>query len=196
MHLVASIRWWLARARWPVWAALAGLALTAGWITGRHVTALDGARRSWGQARPVWVATVTVEPGQPVRAERRSYPAAVVPPSAVTSLGDTPVAQHRIAAGSMLTGVDLAPAGAAALIPAGWIAVPVADESATFRPGDSVVAFADGHLIATGVVTAVTAQHVTLAVPAPSAAGLAAASADGRDTLGLRATPPGSPATR
>ena len=73
MHLVASIRWWLARARWPVWAALAGLALTAGWITGRHVTALDGARRSWGKARPVWVATATVEPGQPVRAERRLH---------------------------------------------------------------------------------------------------------------------------
>lgn len=194
MHLLASIRWWLVRARWPVWGALAAVALIAGWMTGRHVTALDEARRSWGETRAVWVSVADIEPGESLKAQRRDYPAAVVPARAITSPPAVAVARQRLAAGQILTDVDVSPAGPAALIPDGWIAVPVADESGSFRPGDSLVAFADGRQIAAGVVVASSAQHVTIAVPAPDAAVLAGAVAEGRVSLGLLATPPGSPA--
>ncbi len=188
---LAPIRWWIARAPWTLWASIAALALTTGWLVAREVGAADAARASWGPTRSVWVATRDTDAGQPLTAVARRYPGAVVPPGAVSEVPAAARARQRVDAGEIVTTADLVAAGPAARIPAGQLAVAVPRQSGTLAVGDWVAALADGRVLARGTVVALTETAALVAVADQAAGPLAQAAVDGRVSLALSATPPG-----
>jgi Flp pilus assembly protein CpaB len=104
-------------------------------VTGLTVVSLVGsaeaARRRWGDARPVAVATRDLAIGDPLDAEAaevRRLPAALVPRDALSAPPVGALARQPIAAGEALVAGRLAPmglTGAAALVPPGSRAVAV-----------------------------------------------------------------------
>jgi hypothetical protein len=115
------------------------LALATALVVASLVGSAEAARRRWGETRSVAVATRDRAVGDavgPGAAEVRRLPAALVPPSALSSPPRAGVlVRQPIAAGEPLVPVRLAPhglTGAAALVPAGHraVAVPLAPVAA------------------------------------------------------------------
>ena len=189
--VLPRLRWWVSRRPAMVWATVA---LLAGWcalvVSAEHRAARDE-RDRWGTPATVWVARHTIERGQSIVAEARSYPSQVVPAAAVTQSPAGAVAVDVIAAGQIVTTFDVTDAGLAGLIPAGHVAVdiPVALGDNGWAAGNRVQLFAEGLLLGTGEIVAVDAQHVTVAVPDDAAAAVAHAVHDNLVTLALSATP-------
>jgi Flp pilus assembly protein CpaB len=181
----------LARHPMARWVAVAGLAIVAAMTVSAQLRAVEAQRRSWGETIPVWVARSTIEPGTTldagrVRADR--YPAAMVPPGAITELGGT--AHQVIGAGEIVVESDVAPtAGPAALIPAGWAAVAVPMTELPVAPGD-VVAVAAGGTVVPGLVVDHAAGTALVAVDERDLATVAAAVVAGDAILALSASPP------
>lgn len=190
MHVVARVRLFLVRHPSVWWASIALVAIVVGIGVGGAVRRLDDERRSWGEPRQVWVATADAAPGEPVVAEARAYPAAMVPADAL----DAPpagAARQRIATGEVIVATDVSTTGTPGLIPPGWVAVPVSQRASVAHVGDAVAVFADGRHLADGVVVAVDADQVVVAVPAESAPDVTQAVPGGAVVVGLVGPPPG-----
>lgn len=189
MHAVARLRLLLVRHPWVWWVAVAATAAVIGVSVAGAVRRLDGQRRSWGETRTVWVATAAAAPGEPLVVETRSYPAAMVSAAAVTDEPIGALARQRVAVGEVVVTEDLDVGGTPGLVPAGWVAVPVAQRAAVVRVGDAVAAFADGRRLADGVVVAVDQEQVVVAVDAGVAADVARAVPGGAVVIGLVGPP-------
>ena len=178
MSVLARLRQLLAHSPWIYWVVVAALALVAAVAVSRTAAGVEAARREWGESRPVVVVTVDVAAGAVLDGvvRRADVPAPLVPPSAVEELPDGATARHDLAAGEIVVAGDVsATGGPQALIPSGWLAVPIAEVVPSgVRPGDQVQVASGGVVLADEGVVVAGADGVTLvAVPARSAAQVA-----------------------
>lgn len=171
MWLLARLRLLLARRPWLYWLAV-GLCAGSVWLTIHGSQArVEAERGSWGATITVWVAEENTEAGASIRAAPRGYPAAVVPPSAITE-APTGVARRSIADGEIVVEGDLA---GDADPPIGWVVLAVAaDLAPVLVPGDSVAVMGNGQRLCDGLVTAVatkapSGERIEIAVPADCA---------------------------
>jgi hypothetical protein len=161
VHVTARARIELARRPWIRWLVVVTTAAGA-WTT------VDGARSSldhriaaWSTTTEVVVAVADVPSGAPLAAATvvRAYPVALVPATARRSIGPDDLASRTVAAGAIVTDVDVAGAGRV-------VTVREAGPSGVGR-GDVVVVAADGVAIAEQArVVGVDDDLVTLAVDA------------------------------
>jgi hypothetical protein len=179
----------VARRPWLHWLLVAVLsAATAMQVAGR-IGEVDAARDAWGTTRPVLVAARAAAPGEPVVAEVAAVPVALAPPGAIDpSAGRELVARQRIGEGEIVSDVDVVGAGDLALVPPGWLAVPVAESPPSgAAAGDRVRLVSEGVVVASDAVVVGHHDDVTLiAVPADVAPAVPAAAAAGSLTV-LRA---------
>jgi hypothetical protein len=151
--------------------------LTAALGTGislrERVAGIDAARRAWGEGREVLVARRDTRPGEAVEIDVRELPAAVVPPGALGREAGTQslVARQDVSAGEVVTAIDVGragAAGAAALLPDGWAAVPIVESPPSGAAiGARVQIAAEGVVLAADAIVAGYHDDVTLvAVPA------------------------------
>jgi len=181
-----------------------GLALVTATVVARTNSAADSARRSWGETRPVVVARRDLRAGEVVHTVdvvARDWPAAVVPPGA---LSDAPVGRALradVVAGEALVAPRVAGAGtpgAAAVVPDGWRAIAVVPGAVPELAAGAVVdvyAIGDptadaGEQRSTRVasearVLAVDDGTVTIAVPEALVARVTSAAATGAVSLAL-----------
>ena len=184
MSIAARLRLGLARSPWLYWAIVAVLAGTAGLLVMRAASGVDAARQSWGETRQVFVARQAIEPGGALDASvsRHEMPSPVVPADAVTDLDAEAVARQRIAAGEIVVAHDVSPSAAPqSLIPAGWLAVAVAEPVASGATVGDAVSVATGGIVVApdGLVVAVVGEALLVAVPADEAAQVAQAASTG-----------------
>jgi hypothetical protein len=188
MHQLAWARLVLARRPWIYWLATAVVASLVSLGATRALGDVDAARRSWGEQQAVWIATDAIEPGQAIASERRDVPRALVPPGAVT---DNPgaIARQRIGPGEIVTTADVAAAGSAGLIPAGWVAFTVPAPVDHYATGDHVGVYAGDQFVAAGLVVGKGESELMVAVPADAAPAMAAALLADAVTLALTPGP-------
>ncbi len=181
MSLLPRVRLALARRPWLYW-LLVGLCAAGVWagVAGAQAQ-VDDARAGWGRAQRVWVADGNVAAGQALRATAHDYPAAMVPPSALTDMPAGALAAHPVAAGEVIVAGDLRDD---ATVPGGWLtfAVP-ADGTPAVLTGDRVVVFGSGQQWCEGIAAAIGDATVEVAVPPDCAAPLSAQLALGAVTL-------------
>ncbi|HEY3485349.1 MAG TPA: SAF domain-containing protein [Ilumatobacteraceae bacterium] len=182
MGITVRIRQELARRPWLHWLVIGMFAMTAAGAARAVAERADAERRRWGELIEVFVATGDVAPGDLVAAsvDRRQLPAALVPADAVVAIDAGHLARQHISTGEVVTAVDIAGgSGPQALVPSGWVAVPI-DEAVPSGAsiGDRVMIAADGVGLGRGVVV-VAGDAPLVAVPEDDAAMVAAASANG-----------------
>lgn len=192
MHVAARLRYVLARHRWLYWAAVLLLGGATALVVASATAAVDDARRSWGETRPVLVATADLVPGDPLdgAAELRALPVPMIPAAALGAARAGAVARQHVATGEVVVSADVAAtASPQALIPAGWSAVAVAEAVPTGAvTGDEVTAVAEGVVLAArGVVVGRSGDAVLVAVPDGDGPAVAMAAASG--TLALLLVP-------
>lgn len=185
MSLLPRIRLLLARRPWIYWTFVALIAATGAAVVGGAVRGVNAQRGEWGTARTVWVASGDVAAGDVIDAESRSYPLAMVPHSAIDQLPAASVARHRLGDGEIIVSSDITVDGPVALIPEGWLAVPVANAPPGYRPGDEVSLLADGVAVTDGVVVSADEAAIMVAVPAADAAAVGAAALSGSLIIAL-----------
>lgn len=185
---VVHARRTLVQRPWIYWLIVTLAAFGAAASMFERSARVDAARASWGATRTVLVATSPHAPGDPLEAETREVPGAVVADGAIDR-GDGLVARQHIGAGEIIHDIDVvAVGGPQAMIPAGWLAVPIAESPPSGAAlGDRVQVVSDGFAISLdgGVV----GEHdgVTLvAVPAGEAPLIALAADSGNLTLLLK----------
>lgn len=168
-RLAVTARRTLARHRWIHRGAVVLVALAAAATTLDRMDAVDEARDAWGTTRSVLVTTHGVAPGEPLSAEPRSLPEALLPPTAVPahSTADALVAHHQLSPGEVVTEADVRPAGPLALVPPGWVAVAVVESPASgAQPGERVVVVSEGVIVvAEALVIDHTDDATLVAVP-------------------------------
>ena len=175
MHILARVRLTVARHPWMYWLAVAMLAAIVAIGVVHGMARVDAARRSWGTPHTVWTATGEVDPGQPIAAERRDVPAAVVPVGAVDASPVGAIATQHITAGEIVTTADVALDGAAGLIPDGWVAFAVPQAIAHFSVGAHVNVYTSDRLISDGVIVDVGDSDAMVAITADAAPAMASA---------------------
>jgi len=185
MRLLARLRMQLARHPSLWWLAVGSVAVIVGVGIAGAVRSLEHQRNSWGERRAVWVAVDAAEPGEALHAEARDYPVAVVPADAAADVPAGATARQRVGAGEVVVRVDVDVGGTPGLVPAGWVAVPIAQRASVARVGDAVAAFANGVRLADGVVVARDEEQVVVAVPPEAAAAVAQAVPGGGVIVGL-----------
>jgi Flp pilus assembly protein CpaB len=180
------------------------VALVTGVAVASALRSADAARRGWGTARPVAVATRDLAVGDVVTAaatDVHDLPEAVVPPRALGLPPVGAVVRHPVVAGEPLVADRLAPlglTGPAALVPAGSraLAVPVGPLGAPpLEVGDLVDLVgvlppesggSVGEPLASTVpVVAVDEGTATVAVPREDAPGVADALVQGAVVIAL-----------
>ena len=189
MHVLAWVRLMVARHPWTYWFVIAVVAGAVGLGTARALAGVDAARRSWGEPEPVWMASAAIEPGQPVVANRREVPRAVVPAGAVSVPPNDAVARQRIGPGEIITDNDVAAGGSAGLVPDGWVAFAVPAAVEHFATGDHLSVFSGDQLVATGLVVDHGESELMVAIPAEAAPAMATALLADAVTLGLTPGP-------
>jgi hypothetical protein len=189
VHQLAWLRLMVARHPWIYWLAIA---VTAGVIALGAASAaagVDAARRSWGQQRTVWVATAGIDPGKPIAAAPRDFPAAVVPPAAVVETPNGATSRQRIGPGEIVTDADVTTGGSAGLIPDGWVAFAVTASVEHFATGDHLEVYSGDHLVTAGVVIDAGDSELMVAVPAATAPAMSSALLAATVTLALTPGP-------
>ena len=189
MHQLAWVRLMVARHPWTYWLAVTVLAGAVGVSAARAVERVDATRRSWGGQQPVWTATDAIEPGQPITAERRDFPSAVVPAAAVLDMPSDAIARQHVTAGEIVTEADVSPPGTAALVPDGWVAFAVPASVDHFAVADHLDVYAADHLVAAGLVIDVGDSELMVAIPAAAAPAMSTALLANSVTLGLTSSP-------
>lgn len=203
MHAFSSLaltgRRLVARARWVYWLVVAGCAAIAALAMMRAVHAAEVEARAWGSPVAVVLATGDVPVGERFagRVAVVELPAPAVPPGALRELAELPptaVALQRVGVGEIVVTHDVVPSGApAALVPDGWLAVPIIEQAQSgVVVGDRVAIAADGLLLAShGQVVGIRPESnvVVVALPEPVAA-TAAEAAAARAAVILVAPPP------
>ena len=161
----------------------------AGWAVAAAAAGVDDARRAWGATREVVVATEDLAPGEPLsgRVDVRPAPGAGRRRRrASTSVPSGATARQHVAAGETVVAADVAATGGPqALIPAGWVAVAVAEAVPVGAAiGDRVALVGGGVLLAAeGVVVGRTTEALLVAVPAGDGPPVAHASSTGELAL-------------
>jgi hypothetical protein len=189
MHQLAWVRLMVARHPSIYWLAIAVVAAVVGLSAARAMFSIDEARRSWGEQQTVWIVSLAAEPGQPIIAEARDIPVAVVPAGAVGASPGGAVARQRIGAGEVITDLDLAVGGSAGLIPDGWVAFAVPAAVEHFSTGDHLSVYSADQFVSSGVVVADGEADVMVAIPADAGPAMAAALLADAVTLGLTTGP-------
>ena len=189
MHLLARARLALARHPWAYWLAIAVVAGAVALGTAQTMAGVEAQRRSWGEQQTVWVASMAIEPGQPIHADRHDVPRAVVPVDAVRVAPGDAVARQRIGAGEIITTIDVAARGSASLIPDGWVAFAVRASVEHFAPGDHVRAYSGDLFVAAGVVIDRAESELMVAIPVEAAPAMATALLADSVTLALTSGP-------
>lgn len=191
-RVVVASRRVLVRRPWIYWLVALSLAVGVGTSVAGRLARVEAERASWGGRRTVLVARIAIRPGDPIdtAVAPRSLPLAVLP--AEPLVPDRPadhegsVARRHVGVGEILTQGDLA-AGTAplALIPEGWLAVPVVESPPSgARVGDRVLVVTDGFVASGNALVVGHIDGTTLvAVPAHEGAALPAASQNGAVTL-------------
>lgn len=189
MHQLAWLRLMVARHPWSYWLVIALLAGATGVTATQAVARVDSTRRSWGEQKSVWIATTAIEPGQPISAQRRDVPRAVLPAAAVVVVPSGAIARQRLGAGEIVTDADVAPRGTAALVPDGWVAFAVPASIDHFTVGDHLHVYSNDAFVAVGLVVDVGEAELMVAIPDGSAPVMSAALLANAVTLGLTSTP-------
>lgn len=189
MHVAARARLVLARRPWIYWVVVAALAVAAAASLRSEMASIASERETWGSARTVLVARHRLEPGEPVIADLVSLPVAALPDDALTdaaALPDSTVVRQRVAAGEVLTQLDVVIGpGPAALADPGSVVVALSDPLARdVVVGLSVQVSADGLVVADNArVTAVIDDVIFVAVGADEAPTVAATAQQGIASL-------------
>jgi hypothetical protein len=186
MHVAARARLVLARRPWLYWLIVVVLATTIALAVSERVADLDAARRSWGDTRPVLVATAPLEPGDPIVALTVDVPVALLPIGALEDLPEGAHVRQRVSDGEMLTELDIADRpGPAALADGGTLVVALSDPlSHNVTIGLSVQVAADGIVLAEpATVVDLADEIVFVAVDAADAPAVAAAAQEGTASL-------------
>jgi hypothetical protein len=173
----------LARRPWIHWLAVVALAAGVAGSVWHGMRGVAATRSSWGESVTVLVANADLAPGDPITVERRTAPVAIVPPSAVATVAGLRARQH-IGTGEIVTSTDVVSgAGALALVPSGWLAVPVIESPRSGADvGDRVAVASDGITLADEAIVvgfvddatlvAVTSDRAPLLPAAAAASGL------------------------
>lgn len=169
-----AVRRLLVRRPWIHWLVVGVATVAAMATTLARVDRIDAARAEWGATRTVWVASKAAAPGEQIQVVATDVPAAVVPPSALAADGSAElVARQHVSPGEIVTEVDVGRdgGGALALVPDGWLAVPVLESPASGAAvGTRVHVVSDGVVLADEAVVVGYHDDVTLvAVPASEA---------------------------
>lgn len=186
-HAAVVARRVLARRPWLYPVLVVGLAVAIAAGVHDRMRDLERARAAWGEDRTVLVVVESVEPGMPVPVERVGVPVAIVPDGAIGALDELvgAVARQRIGRGEIVTAIDVVPGdGPMALVPDGWLAVPVAEARPSgAEVGDRVRVVSDGFEIADAMVVGRLGDVVLLGVHADDGPTVAATDADAGVTL-------------
>ena len=123
------------------------------------------------------VAAAAHDPGQLLTVRAVDWPAALVPAGAVSDVDDGAVARLPLAAGDPIRAADVAAPGPLALVPDGWLAVPMIESPVSGATiGDRVQVVSEGVVIAPdAVVVGFVDDAILVAAPAESALLLALA---------------------
>lgn len=186
MWMLPRLRLAFARRPWSYWLIVAFAATVTWWrIAALHDDA-QRARDSWGVATTVWVVSADVDGGEPVRAERRDLPTALVPDVAVRDLADDAVAARDLVTGEVVVPADVV---GDHTTPEGWVVVSVAARAPQLATGDAITVFEGGRMLCDGTASGggATDGAVEIAVPAACAATLSATGFDGEVVIGRRA---------
>lgn len=186
MHVAARARLVLARRPWIYWAVVAVLAGLAAATVQAQLSSVAAERDRRGATRTVLVATEHLEAGDPVAAAPTALPVAALPDSALDELPDGAVVRQRVAAGEVLTRLDVTGrAGPATLAEPGNVVVALSDPLARdVAVGLSVQVSADGLVVARDArITGVVDDVVFVAVSERDGPGVAAAAQQGTASL-------------
>ena len=186
MHVAARARLVLARRPWIYWAVVAVFAGLAAATVQAHISSVAAERDRWGATRTVLVATGQLEAGDQVAAAPIVLPVAAVPDSALAELPDGAVVRQRVAAGEVLTQLDVTGrAGPASLAEPGTVVVALSDPLARdVAAGLSVQVSADGLVVADDArITGVVDDVVFVAVSERDGPAVAAAAQQGIASL-------------
>jgi hypothetical protein len=189
------VRRLLAARPWIHWVVVVAVGAALAMSIADDARTVARARAEWGATRPVWIATTDLAPGDALAIEARAVPIALIPDAALAAddaggpgpLGG--VARQHVTAGEMITDADIAALGGpGALVPDGWLAVPVIETPVSGASvGDRVSIASDGFLIsADAVVVGHVDQSTLVAVVADAAAAVSAADEAGALTLLLK----------
>jgi hypothetical protein len=167
-----AVRRVLARRPWIYWVVVTMAVLGTMATVLERVERIDAARDAWGQMRRVLVAASDASPGEAIDVSIREVPSALVPERALGAEPDGApyVARQGVLAGEIVTEADVAAADASgplALVPSGWLAVPIVESPASGAGiGDRVQVVADGVVLAADALVVGYHDDVTLiAVP-------------------------------
>lgn len=187
MHLLARLRWHLARSPW-IGRTLVAMAALATWSSVRAAgTDATTAAEQWGERITVWSTTRATRRGEVIVAEQREIPAALLPDGALT---DAPVgkeATHDLAQGEIVVAIDVAEAND---VDRGSVVMSIPAEFVpSLLAGDRVAVFGSGELLCNGIAasgpTVVDGRPVVeVAVDADCAADLSAHLVAGATALG------------
>jgi hypothetical protein len=191
---VAMLRMSVARHPWLRWLLVLGCAATAGVMVARGVADLGAAHDAWGETVSVAVARRDVDRGAsigPDDVELRSWPRALVPPTASDTLPLGQTAWQRLGAGEVVSHLDLTPGpDLADRLTPGTAGVAVPTGLLPLVLGDQVGIVVDGRWMATGTVVELDLRELVggvavVAVADELAAPVASAAGDGRAVLVL-----------
>lgn len=188
LHAAAvRLRRILVRRPWIHWAIVGFAAMGAAATALDHAEDVDAARRAWGDTATVFTASRPLEPGDEVAFSTVEIPVALTGDHVASADSlEGAIARQHIAAGEVISTLDVAPRpGPTALIPDGWLGVPLIESPPSGADvGDSVVIVSDGIVIGDD---ALVVRHLdgvtTVAVPAEIAPLLPAAAEGGSLTL-------------
>ena len=186
MHVAARARLVLARRPWIYWAVVAVLAVLAAAAVQGQISSVAAERDRWGATRTVLVATEHHEAGDPVVAALTALPVAALPVAAIDVLPDGAVVRQRVAAGEVLTELDVTGrSGPATLAEPGTVVVALSDPLARdVVVGLSVQVSADGLVIADdATISGVVDEVVFVAVSERDGPSVAAAAQQGIASL-------------
>ncbi len=186
MHVAARARLVLARRPWIYWVVVVVLAVAAASSVRSEMASIASERDTWGSASSVLVARHQLEPGDPITADLVSLPLAALPDGALTDEPTGAVVRQRVAAGEILTRLDVTSRpGPAALAEPGTVVVALSDPLARdVVVGLNVQVTADGLVVADAArVTGVVDNVIFVAVDTDEAPTVAAAAQQGVASL-------------
>lgn len=123
-----ALRIAMARRPWIRWLVIGVAASTAGWLVLGQLQDVETARRSWTDQRTVFVAAGDLAPGELLVVEERLLPPAAIPASALAESPSGDLARQRIAAGEVITEIDVADGiGPGAVAEDGEVVVAISD---------------------------------------------------------------------
>ncbi len=181
-----TLRRFLSEHRWVYWAIVIATATVAAWSVHGTVDHAEQARRSWTATQIVLVAAHDHDAGDVIGHDAIELPVAAVPATAVHQLDSDAIARQSIAAGEVLTDVDVAGA-TTGVAPDGTLTIAIRAYDTTIATmGDHVHVLAEGRSVSdAGVVVDVVDDIVHVAVPERDAPAVAAAASSSTATLAI-----------